>query len=86
MLGLMPCGKGEVQDWPQTEERLRNFIDSVKTERGFGFAEVDIEVPRELWPKFQEMPPLFYNKPVVAFLLFFFTQTQHLHCLFVNRV
>ena len=29
-----------------------------------GFAEVDIEVPRELWSKFEEMPPLFYNKPV----------------------
>ena len=63
MLGLMPCGKGVVQDWQQTEECLRNFIDSVKTEEWFGFAEVDIEVPRELWPKFEEMPPLFYNKP-----------------------
>ena len=47
MLGLMPCGKGEVQDWPQKEECLRNFIDEVKTERWFGLAEVDIEVPRE---------------------------------------
>ena len=64
MLGLMPCGKGGVQRWPQTEECLRVFIDSVKTEEWFGFAEVDIEVPRELWPKFEEMPPLFYNKPV----------------------
>ena len=63
MLGLMPCGKGEVKDWPQTEECLRNFIDAVKKERWFGFAE-DIEVPRELWSKFEEMPPLFYNKPV----------------------
>ena len=64
MLGLMPCGKGVVQDWPQTEKCLGNFIDAVKTERWFGFAEVDIEVPRELWSKFEEMPPLFYNKPV----------------------
>ena len=64
MLGLMPCGKGEVKARPQTEESLRNFIDSVKTERWFGFGEVDIEVPRELWSKFEEMPPLFYNRPV----------------------
>lgn len=26
--------------------------------------EMDSEVPRELWEKFEEMPPLFYNKPV----------------------
>lgn len=26
--------------------------------------EVDSEVPRELWEIFEEMPPLFYNKPV----------------------
>ena len=64
MLGWMPCGKGEVKDWPQTKECLRNFLDAVKTERWFGLAEVDIGVPRELWPKFEEMPPLFYNKPV----------------------
>lgn len=25
---------------------------------------MDIEVPRELWTKFEEVPPLFYNKPV----------------------
>ena len=30
----------------------------------FGFVEVDIEVPQELWPKFKEMTPLFYNKEV----------------------
>ena len=64
MLGWMPCGKEEVKDWPQTKECLRNFLDAVKTERWFGLAEVDIEVPRELWPKFEEMPSLFYNKPV----------------------
>ena len=36
----------------------------MKTERWFGFAEVDIKVPRELWSKFEEMPLLLYNKPV----------------------
>lgn len=28
------------------------------------FAKVDIEVPRELWEKFEEMRPLFYNEAV----------------------
>ena len=64
LLGWMPYGKRVVQDWPQTEDCLRISIDAVKTERWFGFAEVDIEVPTELWPKFEEMPPLFYNRPV----------------------
>ena len=32
--------------------------------RWFGFAEVDIEVPQELWPKFEEFPPLFINQSV----------------------
>ncbi|KAL9955049.1 hypothetical protein ACROYT_G042653 [Oculina patagonica] len=30
----------------------------------FGFAEVDIEIPKELWEKFEEMPPFFHNKEV----------------------
>ena len=60
----MPCGK----------ETVRHFKDPVRTapvlERNlrngtwFGFAEVDIEVPQELWPKFEEMPPLFINKEI----------------------
>ena len=32
----------------------------------FGFAEVDIEIPEALWPKFEEMCPFFYNKEVLA--------------------
>ena len=30
----------------------------------FGFAEVDIEIPEPLRPKFEEMCPFFYNKKV----------------------
>ena len=30
----------------------------------FGFAEVDIEVPEELWSEFEEFPPLFINRGV----------------------
>ena len=30
----------------------------------FGFAEVDIEIPGRLRPKFEEMCPFFYNKTV----------------------
>ena len=31
----------------------------------FGFAEADIEVPRELWGKFEEFPPFFINQAVL---------------------
>ena len=42
----------------------RRKVHRRSAERQFGFAEVDIEVPRELLEKFEEMPPLFYTKPV----------------------
>ena len=36
------------------------------SKRWFGFAEVDIEVPRDLWEKFEEFPPIFINQSVGA--------------------
>ena len=49
-----------------TNARERRKVHRRSAERQFGFAEVDIEVPRELWEKFEEMPPLFYTKPVAS--------------------
>ena len=34
------------------------------SKRWFGFAEVDIEVPQDLWEKFEEFPPIFINQSV----------------------
>ena len=45
--------------WAQTPRKVEKFIEILQRDRWFGFAEVDIEVPRELWTKFEEMPPLF---------------------------
>ena len=36
----------------------------LKEGKWFGFAEVDIEIPKTLWPKFEEMCPFFYNEEV----------------------
>ena len=36
------------------------------SKRWFGFAEVDIEVHRDLWEKFEEFPPIFINQSVGA--------------------
>ena len=70
MLEEMPCRKEKVVHrtggWtvgvaPHLAQRLKNGT-------WFGFAEVDIEIPEPLRPKFEEMCPSFYNKkvPVVA--------------------
>lgn len=34
-------------------------------QRCFGYAEVDIEIPCWLWPKFEEMCPFFVNREVL---------------------
>ena len=66
MLEEMPCGKEKVVHYtggwtvgaaPHLAQRLKNGT-------WFGFAEVDIEIPKELWPKFEEICPFFYNKKV----------------------
>ena len=44
----------------------RRKVHRRSAERQFAFAELDIGVPRELWEKFEEMPPLFYTKPVAS--------------------
>ena len=39
-------------------------INCLKIKKWFGFAEVDIFIPKELWPKFEEMCPFFQNQEV----------------------
>ena len=66
MLTEMPCGQSIVRHYSNHED-LREAVfltERVKKETWFGFAEVDIEIPQNLWPKFEEMCPFFYNKKV----------------------
>ena len=68
MLREMPCGKERVVHYSgkfQAEE-APILTHRLKEGNWFGFAEVDIEIPGRLRPKFQEMCPFFYNKPVPA--------------------
>ena len=62
----MPYGEGLVTHWGEERPEVvaNQFIENLREGRCFGFAEVDIEVPENLWPKFEEMPPLFYNKEI----------------------
>ena len=62
MMKEMPCGPGYVKSYDNPEAYARVF--PLWMEEWFGFAEVDIEVPEELWPEFEEFPPLFINRGV----------------------
>ena len=64
MMKEMPCGPGYVKSYDNPEAYARVFPQFLWMEEWFGFAEVDIEVPEELWPEFEEFPPLFINRGV----------------------
>ena len=60
----MPYGPGKVVTYDNPEEAAQALPMQIKTKQWFGFAEVDIEVPEEQWPKFEDFPPLFVNRAV----------------------
>ena len=64
MMKEMPCGEGVVTTYANPEAAARVLPQALRSEEWFGFAEVDIEVPEELWPEFEEFPPLFINRSV----------------------
>ena len=64
MMKEMPCGPGYVKSYDNPEAYARVFPQFLWMEEWFGFAEVDIEVPEELWPEFEEFPSLFINRGV----------------------
>ena len=57
----MPCGKDTlvVNKEPFDQKRIVKFSKDVLKGKIFGFAQVEIEVPDELYDKFSKMPPLF---------------------------
>ena len=64
MLRDMPCGKEKVVHYTQEKGDAWVLTQRLKADTWFGFAEVDIETPEPLWPKFAEMIPFFLNKEV----------------------
>ena len=58
---VMPCGKDTliVNKKPFDQKRIAKFSRDVLKGKVFGFAQVDIEVPDELYDKFSEVVPLF---------------------------
>ena len=64
MIKEMPCGEGVVTTYTIPEAAAMVLPQALRSEEWFGFTEVDIEVPEELWPKFKEFPPLSINRSV----------------------
>ena len=62
----MPCGKETVVHYKDPAQAAKDLIPRLYSKRWFGFAEVGIEVPRDLWKTFEEFPPLFVNQSVGA--------------------
>ena len=60
----MPCGKEFVEHYEDPAQAAKDLIPRLWSKRWFGFAEVDIEVPRNLWEKFEKFLPLFVNQSV----------------------
>ena len=60
----MPCGKEFVEHYEDPVQAAKDLIPRMYSKRWFGFAEVDIEVARDLWEKFEEFPPIFINQSV----------------------
>ena len=66
MLREMPCGKERVEHYNDDLAMPLALTQNLKEGSRFGYAEVDIEIPNHLHPKFEEMCPFFYNKTVPA--------------------
>ena len=66
MLREMPCGKERVVHYEDDYQTEAAPVLTHRLKKGswFGFAEVDIEIPKPLKQKFEEMCPFFYNKVV----------------------
>ena len=59
----MPCGKEGYFEMSKEKQKdlkeIKDFCEMVMSGEFFGFAQVDIEVPKELKPTFSEFAPLF---------------------------
>jgi hypothetical protein len=60
----MPCGKETVVNYEDATAAATTLSKMIVEDTFFGFVQCKISVPEELWPKFEEMCPLFVSKPV----------------------
>ena len=61
----IPCGKEIVVHYDDpVQAAAKDLIGRRYSKRWFGFAEVDIEFPWDLWEEFEAFPPIFINQSV----------------------
>jgi len=64
MLKDMPCGKQKVTDYEDPAQVAPIIKDAVLNGQLFGFVKCKLATPKNLWSKFEEMPPIFVNREV----------------------
>ena len=59
--GVMPCGRGRLMEVksPRSKRTIERLTNKIRYGSVFGFVQVDIEVPEDLYDKFSEMAPFF---------------------------
>ena len=62
----MPCGKETVVHYENPAQAAKELIPRMNKRMWFGLAEVDIEVPRDMWEEFEEFPLIFIIQSVGA--------------------
>jgi hypothetical protein len=64
MLKDMPCGKERVLHYEDPKAAAESVVKRVMEGTCFGFVKCKLRVPKNLWPKFEEMCPIFVNREV----------------------
>ena len=64
MLKDMPCGKEKVTDYEDPAQAAPIIKDAVLNGQLFGFVKCKLATPKNLWTKYEEMPPIFVNREV----------------------
>jgi len=60
----MSCGKDKVNNYPAPVKAVQQVRSAVLSGKLFGFVKCKFAVPKWLWPKFKEMPPVFVNREI----------------------
>jgi len=65
MLNDMPCGKEKVIDYEEPVLAAIELKNAITNGKLYGFMRCKLAIPKTLWTKFEEMPPIFVNREVL---------------------
>jgi len=64
MLQDMPCGKEKMTDYEDHVQAAIELKNAIINGKLFGFVKCKLATPKDLWAKFEEIPPIFVNREV----------------------